>query len=300
MNRLTKALINILVVSSPVLVLSESARANIKITLGDPTVTPSSFTFKLDFGRDQSGNLIESDEITIPVVDGANCVGKADKLFEAVEDGVLVNGQNRLVKPLKDGCMVTFRSKSVKSLSVTADPSKQEVTLEAVNKQKAKEGKIDGKYIEIATNLSGVDADGNESIFAASLGFETPSENIFANSVFSFSELGGNDIDDWLSAIFDDLQGQLPTIYQPDLSLDLTSDEITFNFPFEDMLPGGFIVTQATDTNVLPSISIEADTIPEPTSTLSFLAIGTFGAASTLKRKLKASQSTEKETTKVG
>ena len=40
--------------------------------------------------------------------------------------------------------------------------------------------------------------------------------------------------------------------------------------------------------------------VPEPTSTLSLLALGTLGAASTIKRKLKSSQSTEKETTKVG
>ncbi|AKE65664.1 hypothetical protein MYAER_3326 [Microcystis aeruginosa NIES-2549] len=40
--------------------------------------------------------------------------------------------------------------------------------------------------------------------------------------------------------------------------------------------------------------------VPEPTSTLGFLALGTLGAASTLKRKLKPSQSIEKETTKVG
>jgi hypothetical protein len=39
--------------------------------------------------------------------------------------------------------------------------------------------------------------------------------------------------------------------------------------------------------------------VPEPTSTLSLLALGTLGAASTLKRKLKPSKSTEKETTKV-
>jgi hypothetical protein len=40
--------------------------------------------------------------------------------------------------------------------------------------------------------------------------------------------------------------------------------------------------------------------VPEPTSTLSLLAFGTLGAASTLKRKLKPSKSTTKETTKVG
>lgn len=40
--------------------------------------------------------------------------------------------------------------------------------------------------------------------------------------------------------------------------------------------------------------------VPEPTSIFGFLALGTLGTASTLKRKLKSSQSTEKETTKVG
>ncbi|MCP2728579.1 hypothetical protein NJ959_08835 [Symplocastrum sp. BBK-W-15] len=39
---------------------------------------------------------------------------------------------------------------------------------------------------------------------------------------------------------------------------------------------------------------------PESTSTFSLLALGTLGAASTLKRKLKPSKSTAKETTKVG
>ncbi|GCA77357.1 hypothetical protein MiTe_04211 [Microcystis aeruginosa NIES-2520] len=40
--------------------------------------------------------------------------------------------------------------------------------------------------------------------------------------------------------------------------------------------------------------------VPEPSSTLSLLALGTLGAASTFKRKLKPSKSAEKETTKVG
>lgn len=49
----------------------------------------------------------------------------------------------------------------------------------------------------------------------------------------------------------------------------------------------------AVDNLVLKSV-------PEPTSSLSLLALGTLGAASTLKRKLKLSKSPEKETTKVG
>jgi hypothetical protein len=39
--------------------------------------------------------------------------------------------------------------------------------------------------------------------------------------------------------------------------------------------------------------------VPEPSSIFGLLALGTLGAASTLKRKLKSSKSSEKETTKV-
>lgn len=45
---------------------------------------------------------------------------------------------------------------------------------------------------------------------------------------------------------------------------------------------------------------MEAEAIPEPTATLSFLALGILGTASILKRQLKPSKSTEKELTKVG
>jgi hypothetical protein len=42
--------------------------------------------------------------------------------------------------------------------------------------------------------------------------------------------------------------------------------------------------------------TITAVPVPEPTSTLGFIALGTLGAASTLKRKLESSKSPEKET----
>ncbi|MEB3248682.1 MAG: PEP-CTERM sorting domain-containing protein [Merismopediaceae bacterium] len=50
----------------------------------------------------------------------------------------------------------------------------------------------------------------------------------------------------------------------------------------------------------ITEIKLSKVNVPEPTSTLGLLALGTLGAASTLKRKLKSSQSTEKETTTVG
>ena len=54
--------------------------------------------------------------------------------------------------------------------------------------------------------------------------------------------------------------------------------------------------TKATDSLTVTLTGVHT---PKPTSTLSLLALGTLGAASTLKRKLKSSQSTEKETTKI-
>jgi hypothetical protein len=58
----------------------------------------------------------------------------------------------------------------------------------------------------------------------------------------------------------------------------------------QDTNTPGFIITKDVKITKIP--------IPEPTSTLGLLAFGTLGAASTLKRQLKPSQSIEKETTK--
>lgn len=127
------------------------------------------------------------------------------------------------------------------------------------------------------------------------------SESVSASSQFSFSELGGNDIDDWLSTIFTDLQGQLPLIYQPNLSLNLIDDTISFVFPENILLGSGFIENGTTDINVSSSLNLEVgEQVSEPTSTLSILALGTLGVGATLKRKLKPSKFSEKATTKIG
>ena len=66
----------------------------------------------------------------------------------------------------------------------------------------------------------------------------------------------------------------------------------------------GFVISNPADawtgtTEIIGEHEVTA-MVPESTSTLSLLALGTLGAASTLKRKLKPSKSTKKETTKVG
>ncbi len=61
--------------------------------------------------------------------------------------------------------------------------------------------------------------------------------------------------------------------------------------------------TNPVDVTTISKITdyeAEKAPVPEPSSILGLLALGTLGAASTLKRQLKPSKSTEKETTKIG
>ena len=70
-----------------------------------------------------------------------------------------------------------------------------------------------------------------------------------------------------------------------------------FGSTFPPGLPTGY------DYGGCPGSCRGAIEVPEPSSTAGLLAIGSFGAlgaASTLKRKLKSSKPSEKETTKVG
>jgi|NOAtaT_5_FD_contig_61_592458_length_981_multi_7_in_0_out_0_1 hypothetical protein len=69
--------------------------------------------------------------------------------------------------------------------------------------------------------------------------------------------------------------------------------------PFSFTPENGFTNTTYFTGQGNPFTTHDIEPIPEPTSTLSLLALGTLGAASTLKRKLKSSKLTEKETTKV-
>ncbi|NCS77040.1 MAG: PEP-CTERM sorting domain-containing protein [Microcystis aeruginosa K13-07] len=63
-----------------------------------------------------------------------------------------------------------------------------------------------------------------------------------------------------------------------------------------DLTDGTQVTTSVTSAN----FSLSPQAVPEPTSILSLLALGTLGAASTLKRQIKSSKPSEKETTKVG
>lgn len=85
-----------------------------------------------------------------------------------------------------------------------------------------------------------------------------------------------------------DLQWQLH-----ELSFQATGNQTTLAFSSLDN--SGFWGPALDNVTVVSN----AESVPEPSSILSLLAVGTLGAASTLKRQLKSSKSSEKETTKV-
>jgi hypothetical protein len=92
--------------------------------------------------------------------------------------------------------------------------------------------------------------------------------------------------------------------YTSSASSIVTAPEITFLGTARNDSAGGFSfpsITGSSNGRFGPNFQFQviSTSVPEPTSTLGFLALGTLGAASTLKRQLKPSKSAEKETTKV-
>lgn len=148
-----------------------------------------------------------------------------------------------------------------------------------------------------------LDANGNISTFATGLtGAEMitfDDRGVLGSGMF-IATVGWTDIDKDGSLSFVDMHGNVKPVLG---SIDATK----IVFDNDNLLGGGAFVIESINTNnvlriwhITPSDDIPSSKVSEPTSTISLLALGTLGAASTLKRKLKSSKSTGKETTKVG
>ena len=116
-------------------------------------------------------------------------------------------------------------------------------------------------------------------------------------------QTGFNAIDPQIVPLSDELfiGRKTGTIYTSFLNVTSTLADLPTLLPGYDLSvftgdPNSIVyVSQA----LVPAFDV-GECIPEPSTVLSLLALGTLGAASTLKRQLKPSKSTEKETTKVG
>lgn len=129
------------------------------------------------------------------------------------------------------------------------------------------EGGLGFAIIDYHGSLSGVDADGFESLFAASLGFD----GLIASANLSFGQLSSPDIEGLLADIFNDLFLDLPAIWQPNLTLDLSRERIVFALPSGEM--NYFVDNFASDISTEVTGGLTSNVVSEPGS-LALFALG--------------------------
>lgn len=114
--------------------------------------------------------------------------------------------------------------------------------------------------------LTGLDENGNNSTFTASLGFTGFTDT----ATVSFSSLSEPTVDGVATSIYEQLLLGLPSSLKQNLFLDLPLDEITFTFP--GYQTNYFVSNASTDTGVELTFGL-VSTIPEPAS-MALLALG--------------------------
>lgn len=152
-------------------------------------------------------------------------------------------------------------------------------------------GTVDGFFTEL-------DFGPAVSLFAGNREFFVPDLRP-ANGDDTLELFVGVDLTQWLASEFTFDVGDIFSL------TDGTSDEIPGILVGTSPItlgPSGF---QTDNPYNLPVVAIapfdgQLVPVPEPTSTLSLLSLGILGAGTTLKRKIKRSNSIEKETTKIG
>jgi hypothetical protein len=246
-----------------------AAYADLKVSFDSAATKDGTFSFNV---RNADGSWIR---VVKNIPKGTSAQAKRDLIFAAI--------------PAGSNCSVSGIFEIVCGPPVIGfaigDSTGQMYTVKDFRQQKAKKVGQDGSLISGASSLAGLDSDGNESIFATSIGFSTLSQTVSAMTQFPFSQIGGSSIDSWLSKVFVDLEAQLPLPYQSGLFLDLDNDVINYVFPEEALAGTSFASVQSTDVNAGTSLHIDVG-VPGPTPVLG--AAAAFGYTRRLKRRIKA------------
>lgn len=242
----TRISVNLCFVVFLMSMLAPSAYAETTITVGDPDSDGGKVRWEVTANNGNKVGII----ITVPANTTAN--GKARLL----ELALIAKGFN----VERDGAAVKIKNskKAEKFLDETHEKDK-------IAGITPKAGTIDF-HLFAGSVLTGIDQDGLESQFQATLGFD----GILADAFFNFGDLSGNTIDDLLTDTYNSLLTDLPIAYQSNLSLDLSNDIIGFIFPTSATI--GFVENFTSDINAYTTESLA--TVPEP-PILSLLSIGT-------------------------
>lgn len=217
--------------------------------------------------------------ITINVNSNDNPLGKAIKIKDALDGAKLPPDCGGTLDLINEE--VVLGNKVLLFKKTAGDDSGQKDEFKTgkgtSNPDPPKKIIVDGgvKVSNLSTSplseLSGLDPDGNESIFFASLGFSDGINNITATSDFVFGDLQEPTIDNLLTNIFDDFLLDLPDVFKPNLTLDLASDEISLEF--SNNIETASVQTQSTDTGGGLSQELQVRPVPENNSEKSIILI---------------------------
>jgi hypothetical protein len=118
-------------------------------------------------------------------------------------------------------------------------------------------------------NLNGRDDDGNPSVFQAAIG----SSGISLAANLAFDTLSSPTLNGLLTDVFDAFLSELSPSLQPNLSLDLSQDLITFQFPIgqSDFVVENFSSDQTLNT--VAGLAEVTEVTEPPTATLLFVGI---------------------------
>jgi hypothetical protein len=226
-------------------------------TIGTGGVSISKITNVMEGGKVVS----EAVDITIPIPAGTTDVGKAS----AVAVGLIeAFGNSGVGRDPAHPTLPTIIMPKGSVFSVTKDTTGEgAVTVAALNNAPAQFNIFQFAW---ANNPAGMDAFGNNSVFNVSFGYDglTDSATVDANQLSSLT------LDSLDQAMFTQLDANLPSFLQGNLSIDTQDFGLTFLIPDGSIDP--FMNSSTTDLDAAPLGGLNDVQTPEP---FSLLLVGT-------------------------
>lgn len=252
--------------------MNKAAYADVDLVTGDPQNTNVIDTYEIAIDG-------VSKKVEVGIMEGDDAIDKATNLTRNINRifgaGTAVQNTDDAGLPLPSvrikGKKVStrLRSKNNKSKQTTGSgqvsfiPSDDEIDFR---------GSFDLDGI-----LDGFDDNGLEAVYNASFGFD----GFVADSNLTFSGLSGSTTNDLLEDMFDQFLLDLPESLKPNLTLNLATQSIFFDFPVGEQ--GYFVFHSTTDTQLSEGSGLLVS-VPEPGNILGLLVISGLGLS--LKRRI--------------